>query len=209
MVKLLAVFCAALFSCLAIAPAPARAAVPGQPPNPQFTVQLSSVNGSGCPVGSTAVSAPDNTEFTVTYDDYLADAGNGAPPIDFRKNCQLNVLVGVPAGFTYGIVSVQYRGFAALDTGAQGLLLTSYYFSGIPGTYYANHTIFGPVNGLYEFDDHQPVITWAPCHFTGTINVNSSLQVFKGKNPRFFDEMTMDSSDVGFATYFHLAFKTC
>ena len=208
MVKLLAVTCAALFACLAIAPASARAAVPGQP-TPGFTVQLQSVNGSGCPVGSTAVSAPNDTTFTVTYDSYLVDAGNGAPATDFRKNCQLNVLVGVPAGFTYGIVSEQYRGFAALDTGARGLLLTSYYFSGISGTYYANHTLFGPMNGIYESDDAQPVITWAPCHFTGTMNVNTSLQVFKGKNPSFFNELTMDSTDVHIATYFHLAFKTC
>ncbi len=208
MVKLLAVTCAALFACLAIAPASARAAVPGQP-SPGFTVQLLSVNGSGCPIGSTAVSAPNNTEFTVTYDNYLADDGNGSKPTDFRKNCQLDVLVGVPSGFTYGIVSEQYRGFADLDTGAQGQLQTSYYFSGIQGTYPENHQLFGPMNATYEFDDQQPVITWAPCHFTGTMNVNTQLQVFKGTNPSFFNELTMDSTDVGIATYFHLAFKHC
>jgi hypothetical protein len=208
MFKPLVVFCAALFSCLAIAPASARAAVPDQP-SPGFTVQLESVNGSGCPVGSTAVSAPTNTEFTVTYANYLADAGNGASPGDFRKNCQLDVLVGVPAGWTYGIVSEQYRGFASLGTGAHGMLQTTYYFSGMSGSFNANQSLFGPTNSKYELDAAQRIFTWAPCHFTGTMNVNTSLQVFRGTDPTDFDEITMDSSDVGIATYFHLAFQQC
>ena len=207
MVKLLAVFCAALFSCLAIAPASARAAVPSQP---QFTAQLLSVNGTGCPPGSTAVSASsDRSQFTVTYSQYTASAGGGANPGDFRKNCQLDVLVGVPAGLTFGIASEQYRGFASLDTGARGNLQTSYYFSGIPGTYPEYHPLSGPMSTDYEFDDSQPVVTWAPCHFTGTMNVNTSLQVSRGPSPSFFNEITMDSSDVGIATIFNLSFKQC
>src|SRR5579863_7229122 len=114
MVKLLAVFCAALFSSLAIAPAPARAATPGQPSD-LFTVQLASVTGSGCPPGSAAVRATSAMTFTVTYSQYIADAGGGANPADFRKNCQLNLNVGVPAGWTFGIASEQYRLFANLD----------------------------------------------------------------------------------------------
>ena len=78
MVKLLAVSCAALFACLAIAPASARAAVPGD--SPHFTVHVDSVAGSGCPQGSTAVSEASDTIFTVTYDQYIASAGDGASP---------------------------------------------------------------------------------------------------------------------------------
>ena len=206
MVKLLAVFCAALFSCLAIAPASARAAVPG---DPHFTVKLVTVLGSGCPYGTAAVSAPTDTAFTVTYSNYTASAGGGANPGDFRKNCQLNVLVGVPAGLTFGIASEQYRGFANLDTGARGSLQTSYYFAGIAGTYPEYHPLIGPMSTTYEFDDAQPVVTWAPCHFAGTMNVNTSLQVSRGTSPSFFNELTMDSSDVGFATIFNLSFKQC
>ncbi len=181
MAKLLAVFCAALFSCLAIAPASARAAVPGQP-SPHFTVRLLTANGSGCPPGSAAVSAPNNTEFTVTYDNYLADDGNGSGPTDFRKNCQLNVVVGIPSGWTFGIAGVQYRGFADLDTGAQGQLEADYYYAGVPGTFPQDHSLFGPMDGTYEFDDEFPVVTFAPCHFNATVNVDTSLQVFQGES---------------------------
>ena len=207
MVKPLAVFCAALFACLAIAPASARAATPSQPPH--FTVRLLTVLGSGCPYGTAAVSAPTDTTFTVTYSNYTASAGGGADPGDFRKNCQLNVLVGVPSGFTFGIAGVQYRGFASLDTGARGTLQADYYYAGQPGTYPQNHSITGPMSNDYEFDDTQPVIAWAPCHFNNTVNVDTSLRVFQGTDPSFFNLLTMDSTDVGIATIFHLSFRHC
>lgn len=207
MVKPLAVFCAALFSCLAIAPASARAAVPGQ--NPYYTVRLLSVNGSGCPVGSAAVSVVTDTTFWVVYDDYIVAAGNNPSPPDFRKSCHLNVLVGVPAGWTYGIASEEYRGFAELGTGAQGMLRTSYYFGGIPGTYAANHSLFGPMSNDYEFHDAAPVVTFAPCHYSGSLNIISALRVLKGTDPSFFNELTLSTSELVPNSVFHLAFKQC
>lgn len=209
MVKLLAVFCAALFSCLAIAPASARAAVPDQPASPHFTVRLLTVNGSGCPPESAAVSAASSTTFTVTYSQYTADAGGGASPGDFRKNCQLNVLVGIPSGWTFGIAGVQYRGFANLGTGAQGTLEADYYYAGIPGTFSQDHPLYGPMSNDYEFDDEAHVVTFAPCHFNATVNVDTSLRVYPGTDPTFFNEITMDSTDVGIATIFHLSFRHC
>ena len=203
MVKPLTVFCAALFWCLALAPTPARAATPGQPP-PPFSVRLLAVNGSGCPSGTTVVSAPTDTTFTVTYTQFTASAGGGASPADFRKNCQLNVLVDVPSGWTYGIASVRYRGFANLDKSARGTLQTSYYYAGLPGTFSRDHPIAGATDGDYEFNDQAPVITWAPCHFNATVNIDTSLQVFQGTNPCFFNELTMKSTDS-----LRLSFRQC
>ncbi len=209
MAKLLAVFCAALFSCLAIAPASARAVTPGQPTPPQFTVRLVAAHGSGCPVGSTAVSAPSATTFVVAYDQYVADAGDGAKPNDFRKNCLLDVVVGVPAGWSFGIAGVQYRGFAALGTGAQGTLEASYYFGGLPAPYLQPHSLLGPMNNDFEFDDQQPLPEYAPCHYNGTLHIDSSLNVSQGTDPSFFNELAMDSSEPEVVTIFHLAFQQC
>ena len=208
MVKLLAVSCAALFACLAIAPASARAAVPGDSP-PHFTVHLDSLAGSGCPQGSTAVSEASDTVFTVTYDQYIASAGDGADPINFRKNCQLNVDVGVPAGWTYGIAAVDYRGYAHLGRGARGLLAASYYYAGVSGTYRQNHSLYGSVDNDYEFLDQAPVVAYAPCRFHTTLNINTSLNVYRGTDPSFFNLLTMDSTDVNMSTIYHLSFRQC
>ena len=84
------------------------------------------VNGTGCPSGSVAIAiSPDNTAFTVTYSKYSAQVGVGAKSSDLRKNCQLNLNVHVPAGYTYAVDSTQYRGFASLVKGASGSLKES------------------------------------------------------------------------------------
>jgi hypothetical protein len=97
------------------------------PPPDKIVIKVATVNGSGCPQGTAAVAvSPDNTAFTVTYSDYLAQVGGGAAPTAFRKNCQLNLIVHVPQGFTYAIASVDYRGFAYLQPGASGTQKASY-----------------------------------------------------------------------------------
>lgn len=91
------------------------------PPSGKITITVATVNGSGCRPGSAAVAiAPDNTAFTVTYSEYLAQAGAGSKPTDSRKNCQIALNVHVPQGFTYAIARADYRGYASLARGARG-----------------------------------------------------------------------------------------
>src|SRR3712207_4673909 len=83
------------------------------PPPGRITVNVVTVNGSGCPWGTAAVAvSPDNTAFTVTYSNYMAKVGPGSTTTDWRKNCQINLRVNVPQGFTYAIAQADYRGFA-------------------------------------------------------------------------------------------------
>jgi hypothetical protein len=181
--------------------APAAGAAVSQP---SFTVALLSENGTGCPSGTTRVSALNSTEFTVNYDSYVAYAGDGAAPVDFRKNCQLDVQVGVPSGWTFGIVAADYRGYAGLDAGARGTLEASYYFSGMPIATQLAHPLSGPQDGEFEFTDQAPHVAWAPCHFSGTLNINTSISVYAGSSQSFLNEVSMGSSPV-----FHLGFEQC
>ena len=202
----LAALCAALFSCLAVAPASASAALPGQP---HFTVSLLSANGSGCPPGSAAVSQASDTTFTVTYSTYIASAGNGANPLDFRKNCQLNVSVGVPSGWTFGISEVDYRGYAHLGKGAHGTLVASYYYAGLPATYRQQHPIYGAMDNDYEFTDRAVTMAYSPCQTSVGLNVNTEVRVYRGSDPSYANEITIDSTDFGTATIYHLGFHRC
>src|SRR3954453_14078820 len=84
-----------------------------EPPAGHITVDVVTVNGSGCPQGTATVTEKsDNTGFIVKYRDYVAEAGAGAGATDFRKNCQLSLLVHVPQGFTYAIAEADYAGNA-------------------------------------------------------------------------------------------------
>lgn len=184
------------------------------PPADKIVIDLVTVNGSGCPEGTAAVAvSPDNTAFTVTYSAYLAQVGVGALPTDWRKNCQLNLIVHVPAGFTYAIASTDYRGFASLQTGATGVEKAGYYFQGSPLTNYSTHTFAGAYADDWHATDTTDVaeLVWAPCGVARNFNVNSELRVLAGtsdtKSATSF--MTMDSIDGAFSTIYHFAWQEC
>jgi hypothetical protein len=115
-------------------------------PSEKITVNVQSINGSGCPAGSAeVVASSDNTSFSVAYDDYVAAAGAGAKPTDFRKNCQISLRVNVPQGFTYAIAQADYRGHARLARGVVGRQNAYYYFMGTAPT----------AEVQWHLDDHQ------------------------------------------------------
>ncbi|MFG2315506.1 DUF4360 domain-containing protein [Streptomyces tendae] len=183
------------------------------PPPDKIVIKVATVNGSGCPQGTAAVAvSEDNTAFTVTYSDYLAQAGGGSAPTDFRKNCQLNLLVHVPQGFTYAVAGADYRGFAALQSGAKGTQRASYYFQGSPNTEYRTHPFGGPYNDNWQATDSTDwaQLVWAPCGVQRNFNINTELRVSTGtSDPDRVSFMTMDSTDGDISTVYHLAWKEC
>jgi len=178
-----------------------------EPPPGNITIDLKSVNGSGCQGGTTAVAmADDKTAFTVNQH-VTAQVGPGAEPTDRRVNCQLAMVANIPPGFTYAITEADHRGYAFLATGAWGLEKASYYFQGSPGTVYPQHRIDGPWDDNFVFTDETPMaaLVWAPCGVKRNFNVNIELRVNAGSSDpsRTPSYLTMD-----FQIY-HLAWKHC
>jgi hypothetical protein len=183
-------------------------------PNERIVIEVITVNGSGCPAGTAAVAvAPDNTAFTVTYSDYLAQVGVGAKPTDFRKNCQLALQVHVPNGFTYAILQADYRGYAYLEKGASATQRANYYFQGNSPTVYKSHPFSGPLDDNWQTTDTTEVasLVWAPCGELRYLNINTELRVSGGtsdtKTTTSF--MSMDSTDGSINTTYHFAWRQC
>jgi hypothetical protein len=128
------------FMASLVAAAPASAGSPlNSPPDDEIVIDLVAMAGSGCAPGTADVAvSPDNTAFTVIYSNYLAQAGPGISVTDNRKNCQLNVLVHVPHGFTFAIAKVDYRGYGFLQRGATASQRANYYFQGMTQSTYVN-----------------------------------------------------------------------
>jgi hypothetical protein len=183
------------------------------PPPDKIVINVATVNGSGCPQGTTAVAvSEDNTAFTVTYSAYLAQVGGNSDPTAFRKNCQLNLVVHVPQGFTYAIASADYRGFASLQPGASGAQKASYYFQGSSSTAAITHPFRGPYNDNWQSTDvtDWAQLVWAPCGVQRNFNINTELRVNAGTStPGSTSFMTMDSTDGDISTIYHLAWKEC
>ncbi|MEU3856227.1 DUF4360 domain-containing protein [Streptomyces sp. NPDC028722] len=194
-------------------PAQNPSSVFDDPPPDKIVIDVATVNGSGCPAGTAAVAvSPDNTAFTVTYSAYLAQAGGNSDPTAFRKNCQLNLVVHVPQGFTYAIASADYRGFASLQRGATATQKASYYFQGSSSTVPRTHPFGGPYNDDWQATDSTDwaQLVWAPCGVLRNFNINTELRVNAGTAaPDKVSFMTMDSTDGDISTVYHMAWKDC
>lgn len=60
----------------------------------------------------------------------VASIGTGVPVTENRKNCQLNINLQYPSGFQYSVLSTEFRGYADLQAGINGVQQATYYFSG-------------------------------------------------------------------------------
>lgn len=174
------------------------------------TVSVASVNGTGCPHGSATVAmSRDKRAFTVSYSEYTAVAGPGVSLADGRKNCQINMRVNVPGGYTYGIQTVDYRGYADVKRGAVGSIGATYYFSNLDDTT-INHPIQGPMEENWHRRDEVPFeqIVWNPCGDLRQFNIKTQLDLNKGSSTQE-SILTMDSTDVGLNTVYQMAYKKC
>ncbi|PSJ26894.1 DUF4360 domain-containing protein [Streptosporangium nondiastaticum] len=199
--------------CGPVLPAHAAAPAIAVPPD-KIVIEVATVNGSGCPQGTAAVAVSlDNTAFTVTYSQYLAQVGRGTKPTDFRKNCQLNLIVHVPHGFTYAIASADYRGYAHLEPGATGEQQASYYFQGQSQTAVKTHQFKGALDDSWQSTDTNEIAqyVWAPCGEQRNFNINTELTVGAGTSDpsKTTSFMAMDSTDGAINTVYRLAWKEC
>ena len=183
------------------------------PPPDKIVIDVATVNGSGCPATTAAVAvSDDNTSFTVTYSSFMAKAGKGAGPTDFIKNCQLNLRVHVPQGFTYAIAEADYRGFAHLEPGATGQEKANYYFQGMPQTASVSHSLASPLDDDWQETDATDIasLVYKPCGEERNFNINTELRVGVGtSDPQKTSFVAMFSTDGGITTTYHFAWKTC
>ena len=182
-------------------------------PTEKITLDIKTINGSGCPAGTATASAdvsPDNTSFTVHYSNFTAKSGGGASAIDARKNCQINVLVHVPQGFTYAIAEADYRGYAHIESGATALEQANYYFTGTAPTARIRHTFSGPFNGVWRTADVTAVddLVFAPCGEDRNLNINAELRAEAGSSSGT-SYIEMDSEHASVDTIYQFAWKTC
>jgi hypothetical protein len=187
---------------------------PSVPPPDKIIIDVVTVNGTGCKPGTAAVAvSEDNTAFTVTYSEFIAQVGVGAGPLDWRKNCQLSLKVHVPQGFTYAVAQADYRGFAHLERGATALERANYYFQGMSPTAFVEHPFSGPLTDDWQKTDVTDVaaLVYKPCGELRNFNINSELRAGAGtSNPKTTTSfIAMDSTDGSITTTYHFAWKTC
>lgn len=180
-------------------------------PPGKVRLDLRTVNGSGCKKDTAAVAVNhDNTAFTVTYSDFVAEAGPDSNATDSRKNCQLAINVRVPQGFTYAIIAADFRGYMDLKNNATGLHRTSYYQQGSSYTERADNDWRGPTKRSFTVTNRTEVekLIWSRCGEDSIFNVNTELRV-DAKRSHGTSFMAMDSTDSSAKTLFQFRWKRC
>lgn len=180
-------------------------------PDERVTLDVLTVNGSGCPAGTASVyPQADNTGFSIAYTDYVASANGSAAPTDFRKNCQIAVRVHTPQGFTFAVSRTDFRGYARLSSSASALQRATYYFQGQPDSQVRDHTVSGPLYGRWHTSDviADASLVHSACGVDQVLNINTELRVDEGTSasPQWIS-MTRTSTDV--ATLVHFSWKRC
>lgn len=191
--------------------APAAPAAPEAAPAPEgITFSVVTINGSGCPAGTARVrTAPDGSSFSVLYSDFVAEDGGQAGATEFRKNCQLNLLVSIPQGFSYAIAEVEYRGHARLHAGASATQSAYYYFTGQSATAETNYSINGPYSGRWSNSDAAEVAVYSPCAEQTNFNINADLRVRAGSAEASRNWISMDRAHGEVENIYHLSWKRC
>jgi len=181
------------------------------PPTDRITIDIVTLNGTGCPTGTAFVSmSPDNSAFHIGYSSYVAQIGVGARPTDFRKNCQVNLLVHAPPGFSYAIASVNYIGFASLAAGATALYQANYFFQGQPAPAFDEHSLSGPFNDDFAFSvaRDEAALVFSPCNASRALSVTSVVRMSAGtSDPTTSSVVAIDNE--GPPTSFHLVWRQC
>lgn len=180
-----------------------------QAPDPsQVHIQSITANGNGCPLGSMSTSvSPDAKAFTLFFDQYIASAGPGIPITEKNKVCQINVDLRFPGGYSYSVISVDYRGYASLERGAVGRQRSEYWIQGVTSQRKVyQSTFYGPKAEDYLLSDRLGVgaDVWSPCGATRALNISSRVTIEGGRGL-----LTVDSIDGEVSHIYGLRWRKC
>jgi hypothetical protein len=168
--------------------------------------------GSGCPAGTVAQNiSPDRQAFTLLFDSYIAQVGAGVPFTEKRKNCQINVDLDFPNGWSYSLLTLDYRGYVALEPRVTGLQQSRYYFQGSSASATLKSTFRGPMDQNYQFRDTLGLsaVVWSPCGAQRALNINSELRLDNSQAPGRQGMLTNDSIDGALSLIYGFKWTNC
>lgn len=208
-----------LFMAVTIALSSLTVPVPrseGEPTGKEIKASLKAINGSGCPTGSvTVVPYPDGTGIVLSYSSFYVQRGGTSTVMQGYQNCNLDILMKVPSGFTFAISKAVYYGYAYVLPGATARLIAKYNYQGQPATT-SNHVI----NAKSPFDDNWTVIdefeyanlSWAPCGEDVILTDAYELRVQPygpSKEPTDVSFVTVNKSDHSLRTELNFTWTKC
>jgi hypothetical protein len=169
-------------------------------------------NGSGCTPDSVTATWDDATEFRVTYDNFVASAGGGSGPLDFRKACNLVVRLTIPDGYSAALVRANALLYANIAAGATATHRTLGYWQGTSAENRFVRTLRGPSDDYWLSSNNVDAasLVYSPCHEQRGLIVTTSLQITRGtSNPAFRSSVEYGTDFGGPNAIYDLVWKPC
>jgi hypothetical protein len=144
-------------------------------------IQSMTYGGTGCPQGTvTPEMSTDRTSLTMEFQNFLASTGAGVPITESRKNCQLNINMHVPQGWTFAITTFDYKGHVELARDQAAELKSTYYYEGEVQQVDSGRTFHGPASKNYNERDRVPLsnVVWSDCGTVKPLNINAQVRIF-------------------------------
>ncbi|KAF2185469.1 hypothetical protein K469DRAFT_726653 [Zopfia rhizophila CBS 207.26] len=202
----------ALSVLAAAAPAPVPEPMPQDKPS-GHEVEITAVTygGTGCPDKTVqGILSDDRTTITLSFDTYTVQSGPSIPATERRKFCQLQLKLRYPSGFQYSVFGADYRGYASLEKGVQGIAQSTYYFSGQQQQNTLPTNFTGPVEGNYlkhdEIDAGSAI--WSPCGEQGMLNIKSEVRIVP-LSATGLNLLTVDTVDAKFTQKYFVQWQKC
>ncbi|MDC3953184.1 DUF4360 domain-containing protein [Polyangium jinanense] len=168
-------------------------------------------NGTGCPQSSVAGTlSEDRKALELIFGAFTAEASPLGLPSEARKFCQLTVDMAFPQGYSYSLVSADYRGFAELGAAVVGTQTSSYYFTGGFGRTFRTKLV-GPFSENYFRRDDLTLeaVVWSPCGASRPLNISTQAAVSTLANRSGSGLMTVDSVSLVVRQTYGIAWRKC
>ena len=165
--------------------------------------------GTGCPDGSASVTlSPDAKSLSILFDEYYVEAGGATNKSLDRKSCNIAIPVHVPQGLSVSILTIDYRGYNSLPSGARSVFNVEYFFAGQRGPRFSK-TFRGELDKDYLITNklQATALVWSACGADVNLRTNSSIRVQTRQNKEAL--ATVDSEDINAAIKYQLQWKRC
>ena len=168
-------------------------------------------NGTGCPQNSVAGTlSEDRKALELIFGAFTAEASPLGLPSEARKFCQLTVDLDFPQGYSFSLVSADYRGYADLEEKVVGTQTSTYYFTGGFGRSFRTRLV-GPFSENYFRRDNLTLeaVVWSPCGATRPLNISTQAAVSTLASRNGAGLMTVDSLSLVVRQTYGVVWRKC
>jgi Domain of unknown function (DUF4360) len=187
------------FWCALTTAAPTPAPDEEGPDWSKVTIKGITYAGSGCKAGSVAITPTSDWQtVTLAFDSYVASIGPNEKLTDRRKNCNININLYYPPGYSYTLYKTDYFGRAELEAKVTARQSSTYWFAGFVSQKATLKTNFdGPYSDTYSLSDTlgNDVRVWSPCGASTTLNIDTELLLNNDKDTTKSGFITTDVID--------------